>query len=152
MRLYAEHLSLELHLEAGVEAMPSDRAETGPVQATSALRLGNILRGTSLLILLEFKLPLIPEGISELNIATGQLTFDTPSRPQPTCTVPIRLFRPVTGTPVSEIAPLELVRALSQLNLYRLQERAHQELSEEILPSHPSSPEPGYPPALQRRA
>jgi Ca-activated chloride channel family protein len=132
MRVYAEHLSLDLQMEAAVELCDAFRIapETGPVEATSALRLGNIFRGTSLLILLEFKLPQLPEGISELAFATGQLTFDTPSRPQPTSTVPIRLSRPVTGSPDPEMPPPDLVRALSQLNLYRMQERAHQELAD----------------------
>jgi Ca-activated chloride channel family protein len=132
MRVYAEHLSLDVHMEAGVELRDVFRIapETGPVEATSALRLGNIFRGTSLLILLEFKLPLLPEGIEEFTFATGQLTFDTPSRPQPTSTVPIRLSRPVIASPEPEMPPPFLVRALSQLNLYRMQERAHQELAE----------------------
>jgi len=63
-------------------------------------------------------------------MATGKLSLVLPSDPNKPFSMPVSLNRLTTKDLSTELPPREIFQALSQITLYRMQERARQEITE----------------------
>jgi Ca-activated chloride channel homolog len=103
--------------------------DPAPLPNPSPLQLGGISKNDSLSILLEFIVLPVPEEYTSVSLAKGIVQLEIPSLPNPSFRLAVNLNRPV-GLPPKEQPPSSIVQALSQITLYRLQERAHKEVLE----------------------
>jgi Ca-activated chloride channel family protein len=101
-----------------------------PLALESPLPTGPLQRHTPLEILLEFHLPPLAKAGENLVLLEGQFNAAVPADPQAAPALPIVIQRPVLTEPDSSPPPERLVRALSQVTLYRMQERARLEVKE----------------------
>lgn len=101
--------------------------EGGPVSIDSPLRLGPILRDTPLNVLFEFIVQ--PEAVKEdvTVILDGDIKVSITAQPLPIPPRHLHLTRPVRDEAGAEPPPAVILRALSRLTLYRLQEKARSE-------------------------
>ncbi len=102
--------------------------ELGALAAENPLFLGVIPNQNSLSVLLEFELDATRVKGGEFVLAEGELTLDIPGRSIPNATARFRLSRPVLVDEKPEAPSQALVNAIGKLSLYRMQERARQEL------------------------
>jgi len=124
--VFADEVSLDFRVRDGVAINFAFRLqpEGGLIEINSPLRLGSILRNEPLRILLELIVhPEVLRG-DALNFLEGQLKVTIKSQPMPTPPIRIRMSRDLRDKPSAEEAPPVIVKALSQLMLYRMQERA----------------------------
>lgn len=109
--------------------------EGGPLQAQNIMRLGPILRDTSLQLLFEFT---VAASMSLENVVTlldGTLKPVVSARPTPIPPVRLKLDRSTADAPGNELPSEAMLHALSRLALYRLQEQARQDVDEGELES-----------------
>jgi Ca-activated chloride channel homolog len=83
----------------------------------------------SLSVLFEFLVPPLPPDTKKIVLATGQISLDVPSLATPTSITRLGLFRNVLAQPNPEPPPTGMLNALSRLTLYRIQERASNDIS-----------------------
>lgn len=102
--------------------------DLGALAAESPLFLGAIPSQNSLSVLLEFELDATRVKEGEFILAEGELTLDIPSRPIPSTSARFRLSRPVQVEEKLEAPSQALINAIGKLSLYRMQERARQDL------------------------
>jgi len=124
--VFADEVSLDFRVREGITINFVFRLqpEGGQIEAVSPLRLGPILRNQSLQILMELIVsPDVLRG-DVVNFLDGQLKVTIKSQPIPTPPVRIRLSRDLTNEPSTEAPPQIILKALSQLTLYRMQDRA----------------------------
>lgn len=98
--------------------------DAGPIEVSSPMRLGPILRDVHLQVLIE--LVVKPEALNGDNatILNGFLKTSIAARPMPVPPIRLHLTREVHQTPSSDPPPTRILSALSRLTLYRMQERA----------------------------
>jgi Ca-activated chloride channel family protein len=98
--------------------------EGGHIECKPPLRLGPILRETPLHVLLEIIIS--PEALDnpDLLILDGTLKPSIVSQSLPSTPLRLRLSRPVQLDPAADAPPTRILKALSRLTLYRMQERA----------------------------
>lgn len=123
---FADRAFLKFELNPGVELRYSFRLqpETSALEISSPLLLGAIHQDTHLEVLLEFLIQPISSGKRTLNLLRGRFFFDIPHRADPQYSMRFEISRPVSRDPDPMPPPQSLVQAISQLTLYRMQERA----------------------------
>jgi Ca-activated chloride channel family protein len=104
--------------------------DLGPISLEQPAFLGNVPLDGSLSVLLEFELDCSQAHDGEIVLAEGSLSLDVPSRPIPSSAARFRLTRPILENPRPEAPPSALITAIGKLSLYRMQERARQDLEE----------------------
>ena len=131
-QVYAHRVSLDLFLNPGVELSYAFRLspDAAALQTISPLPLGSILLKSHLSILLELKVPPLTGEIHQVALAEGKITLDIPGASRTGLSLPVQLTRPASASAVPQPPPTRLLQAMSRLNLYRMQERAHQALAE----------------------
>lgn len=131
-RVLVENIALNLEMEAEVVLRYAYRLEPQPgvIETSSPLRLGSIPQGERLKVLLEFLVAPIPPRRTRFTIALGRLTFDVLTEASPGSVMRVRLERPLGDAGDYQEAPKVLFDALEHLTLYRMQERARQEVAE----------------------
>jgi len=131
-RVYAERVSLELFFNPGIELTYAFRLspEVSLLQNFSPIPIGNIPLKSNLTVLLELKTPPLYSSIDQLTLAEGKITLDVPGASKSGLRLPVNLSRPVSTAPLVPPPPTRLLQAMSRLNLYRMQERAHQQLAD----------------------
>jgi Ca-activated chloride channel family protein len=85
---------------------------------------------SNLAILLEIKAPPLYTSMEQLTLVEGKITMEIPGLAKSGVKVPVHLSRPVKTDALIQPPPTRLLQAMSRLNLYRMQERAHQKLAE----------------------
>ncbi len=102
--------------------------DVGLVAVEPPVFLGNVPQNDSLSLLLEFELD--TRGVHEGNfmLAEGRLSLDVPTRPTPSNSARFRLMRPVAENTQPEAPPSSLIGAIGKLSLYRMQERAREDM------------------------
>lgn len=129
-QIYAEETVLSLRNVDGVDLSYAFRLQPdpSPIPPDSLLRLGTILQDASTEILLEYIIQ--PKAVkSELtDILDGMLKVSIASQPLPVPPLRLHLSRPVSDLPETEPPDRRIVQALSRLMLYRMQERAREEV------------------------
>jgi Ca-activated chloride channel family protein len=131
-QIYAERVGLELFFNPGVELTYAFRLspEVSPLQNYSPIPLGSIPIKSNLGILLEMKAPPLYTSVEQFTLADGKITLDVPGVSKTGLKLPIHLSRPVSTTQLVQPPSTRLLQAMSRLNLYRMQERAHQQLAD----------------------
>jgi Ca-activated chloride channel family protein len=102
--------------------------EPAPLETGARMILGSIPREDKLLVLLEFYLHGVPTGMAELILADGRLSFSVPGHYSIPYSIQIRLERPTALEPETDTPPMAIMQALSKITLYRMQEKARQEI------------------------
>ncbi|MFN2197406.1 MAG: vWA domain-containing protein, partial [Anaerolineales bacterium] len=105
------------------------RPEASPIPCeTDTFRLGSIPNDGSLKILFELMVRDISDDIDEVTLAEGRVKMDIPTMPEPAFTRRIVIARPVQLSANHEQTPAEIISALSQVTLYRMQEKAQTDI------------------------
>ncbi len=128
---FADRVSFNFETGPGIELKYAFRLqpEVSVLETQSPIQLGNVPLDADLKILLEFRVESVPGHIGHVILAEGHLTFDIPSRFIPTYTTRIRLDRPTGGDPIPESPPSAIVKAMSSLTLYRMQDKVQQDIN-----------------------
>lgn len=128
---YSDDVTLELKPVEDVELTYAFRLQPNPSLIAldkDMLHLGSLLQDTPTRIIFEYMIQ--PKAVKSNSaiFLDGSLKVPIASRPLPTPPLQMRLDRPVSDSPEATPPPPEIVRALSRLMLYRMQERARQEI------------------------
>ncbi len=129
-QIFARNLRMDYQLGPGVDLRYAFRLapDLGGVMSDSPLYLGAVPLSGSLSVLLEFEVSPPTGSSQEINIASGQLHLDIPTRQIPSAHMRFGLSRPLGALPDGEAPPQSLVNAIGKLSLYRMQEDARIEL------------------------
>ena len=127
----AERINLHFELGPGVDLQFALRLkpEASILPTKSPLRLGSLPGQSQQQILLEFIVQPLPKAVQQALLITGELTFDIPTEDK-SYQLPFYLARSVERVALSETPPVAIRKALSSLNLYRMQEQAQHEISQ----------------------
>lgn len=126
-----EKTVLNLEMGNGVNLLAAYRLQPQPAELNREppLRLGSLAKGETLAVLLEFSLPALSEQTegSRFTIARTRVEAVAPSNPMHPHRVTSILSRMVSREASTALPPEPILRALLQINLYRMQERARKE-------------------------
>ena len=127
---FANNVTLEFTTDPNVELRYAFRLspDAASILGTANLHMGEIPLGQSLTVLMEFIVHSVPQDIKTMILCKGQLNMSIPTRAIPKVNNKFSLSRPTAVNPEVEPPPQVLVKAMSRLSLYRLQEQAHKEL------------------------
>jgi Ca-activated chloride channel family protein len=128
---FANNVTLDYTTNPDVELRYAFRLspDAGGIEGNKTLSVGDIPLGRSLSILLEFVVHNVPEGATEFTMSEGTLNLNIPTRVIPHVSTKFTLARPAAPSPEPHPPPQVLVKAMSRLSLYRLQEQAQKELA-----------------------
>lgn len=131
-QVYAEKVSLNLEVSAGVtlNTVYRLRPDASNLPLTSPIRLGSISKNTQLSLLLEFIVAPVPARTTRIVLASGELEMALSNNHNSLINMPVKLSRLVSDTVNNELPPRAIYQALSQVALYRMQDKARQEVSE----------------------
>lgn len=130
-QVYAKESTLEFKLGEGADLRYAFRLqpEVGLLPVESPLRLGPILKDIDLKILMEFMIQPPSRHTENVCLLEGEFKVSISSQPIPVHSVPVRLSRSVVDSARLQTPPGEILKALSHLSLYRLQEQARMEVA-----------------------
>ena len=127
---YAEDVTLDTGFVEGVELTYAFRLQPDPspiALGEAILHLGSILQETPTQVIFEYMIHPKAVQSESLTVLDGTLKTVIASQPIPVPPLRMHLDRPVADTPETIPPPLQIIRALSRLMLYRMQERARQD-------------------------
>jgi len=128
---YADEARLDFKIPEGIELRYTFRIqpEAGVLPLESPMKLGPIVRETSLQVMMEFVVQ--PQNVQQkaVPLFNGKIALTLTDEHSPAGSIPIRLIRSVTDEVSTDIPPTEIIKALSRLRLYRLQEQVRLEVS-----------------------
>jgi Ca-activated chloride channel family protein len=130
--VYAKGVTLEYTAQPNIQMRYAFRLipDVGPVQITSPIYLGDLAFGRNVSLLLEFYITYAPSSIKDLRLLDGKIKMQIPSQQESETRLFLNLSRPMGNEPEPELPSSDVLDALSHLSLYRLQERARQEVEE----------------------
>jgi Ca-activated chloride channel family protein len=127
---YADEVTLSLAQLEGVDLAYAFRLQPdpSPILLENPLRLGTILQDASTQVIFEYIIQ--PKAVKSdlLTVLRGTLKVSIASYPTPVPALQMQLQRPLADVPETEPPPQVIVQALSRLMLYRMQERAREEI------------------------
>lgn len=129
--IYADNLRFQFTKDEGVKINYAFRIqpEAAPLPIEKdELKLGTILIDQPSKVLFEMMVSSVAEQAEEVTLAEGRMTMEIPSLAEPNITRRIVLARPVTISSANEQTPAEIINALSQVTLYRMHEKAQQDV------------------------
>ena len=129
--IYARQVDLHYQLGEGVELTYAFRIQpdTTPLEIRSPLPLGNLDYGKKTSLILEFKVsPMAGRGPA-LNIITGKILMDIPSSPVSAARIDLDAQCPWNTLQAVSRPPQAILKAMSKLSLYRLQEKAKNDMA-----------------------
>jgi Ca-activated chloride channel family protein len=130
-QIFAEESTLEfepvsdVHLNYAYRLQP----EPGPLPIETPLRMGPILRDAHLMVLMEFRVMAPAVRAKVASLLKGQINFSIASLKSPPPPLRVDLVRVVIDQPNAESPPPQIIHALSRLTLYRMQEKARQDVA-----------------------
>ena len=126
---YARRMEMQLDLPNNIQLTDAFRIfpDGNPLEVQSPIQLGSLEYGRKTGVILEFKIDGLPGEQSVGKIANGRIIFEVPTKPIPIERLFVNLERPITDGWVKEKVPTAIFNAMSQLSLYRLQEKAREE-------------------------
>ncbi|MCZ2126318.1 MAG: VWA domain-containing protein [Anaerolineales bacterium] len=124
--VYADETTLEFKEQEHIRLNFAFRIqpEVGQIEIDSTLRLGPIPRDMPLQVLFEFVIESGALKKSNVPILDALLKVSVAADPNPAAPSRLRLTRPLEQSASDEAPPPQIVKALSRLTLYRMQERA----------------------------
>ncbi len=130
-KVFAENVELEFQTPSAVDLSYIFRLQpnSAHLQSEKVFQLGMILRDQPLSLLLEFTVN--PAAIlkDKVDLLSGSLKFEIPSQSLATQPIRVKISRDVTEQASLEPPSPTLVQALANLNLYRMQETAQEEVA-----------------------
>lgn len=130
-QVYAEEVNLMTTPVEGVQLSYAFRLQPDPgliLVDAPALRLGPILQDTSTQVIFEYIIQPTAVKSESVTVLDGAVKVTIPVVPLPASPFRLRLQRPVMDEAAADTPPAEIVKALSRLMLYRMQERARLEI------------------------
>jgi Ca-activated chloride channel family protein len=130
-QVYAEETTLHLAPVEGAQLSYAFRLQPDPgiiMTDEATLRLGPILQDTSTRVIFEYIIRLAEVKSKPVTVLDGTLRVSIASSPLPVPPFRLLIQRPVSDKTEAESPPPEIVQALSRLMLYRMQDRARQEI------------------------
>jgi Ca-activated chloride channel family protein len=127
---FASNITLDLTTPPDVELRYAFRLspDTNSIPLGDQISLGDIPNRQSLSIIMEFLVNKVGAEHEELTLLDGELKMLLPKLTIPNVSTRLTLSRPTTHSAEPEPPPQVLVRAMSKLSLYRLQEMAQKDL------------------------
>jgi Ca-activated chloride channel family protein len=127
---FASNISLEFTTPPEVELRYAFRLspDTTSIPLGNQIALGDIPNRQSLSIIIEFLINNTKNNQKEFTLLDGELEMIIPKLAIPNVSSRLTLSRPTTKSAEPEPPPQVLVRAMSKLSLYRLQEMAQKDL------------------------
>ncbi len=128
---YVERSALNFQLGPNIHLSYAFRLkpEVGILPTHTPLKVGSLPKRGHQRILLEFIVEPLPKGIHQALLMDGEFTFSIPAK-SASYQIPLNLVLPVQDkVPIGTPSHL-ITKALSKLTLYRMQEKAQDELSE----------------------
>ena len=131
VQTYADDITLASKPVEGVELSYAFRLQPDPepiAMSEQPLHLGSILQDASTRVIFEYIIQ--PKAVKSevVTFLDGTLNVMIAARSAPVPTLRLRLQRPVADQLDLETPPRDIVKALSRLMLYRMQDRARQEI------------------------
>lgn len=126
---FADEVLMELTPVEGVDIQYAFRIQPdpGPLVIGEEMKLGTILQDEPLSVIFELVVqPAALKGSSAM-VLNGLVKVSVAASPHETAPIRLRLLRDVLTEAIDEPPPTKILSALSQLSLYRMQERAHEE-------------------------
>jgi Ca-activated chloride channel homolog len=130
-QIYADDVILDATPMDGINLSYAFRLQPDPapiVVDESILHLGPILQDTSTRIIFEYIIQPIAVKSDLANVLDGTLKVSIASHPMPVPPFRVKLQHPVAEVPEEGTPAPEIVQSLSRLMLYRMQERARNEI------------------------
>lgn len=129
---YAENVVYELETGENVALKYAFRMqpETSPLEIQSPIHLGSLPREAPLSVLLEFEISSLPANVNQVVLTQGKLSFDIPTKATPINILRLKLNRPASNEKGNEAPPPTIIQAMSRLTLYRMQERARNDVDD----------------------
>jgi len=129
--VFADDVILDFEPVSGVEIAYCFRInpEPGPLDMQTPIHLGPIPRSEKLSVMMEIRVEPQSRSVDSLEFLLGAITPSIAGIeiPQP---VPFSISLPIMDELVSDLPPQSIIQALSRLTLYRMQERAHEAVSD----------------------
>lgn len=131
-RTLADNVILEIRGTPGAELAYAFRTqpETGPLPIADTIHLGPVLKDSSLNVLFEFRIEPALTRQDRISILRGQLKLSIAGLPRPVQPIGIDFWREVRKEAGGEPPPSAIIQSLGRLTLYRMQEKAHVEVSQ----------------------
>jgi Ca-activated chloride channel family protein len=134
---YAEDITLDARLIDGVELTYAFRLQPEPspiALSEGLLHLGSLLQDATTQVIFEYII--YPKAVKSeaLTILDGTLKVAIASQVMPVPPLRLRLERPISDTPETIPPHPQIIHALSRLMLYRMQERARQQVEDDNIP------------------
>jgi Ca-activated chloride channel homolog len=130
-QIYGEQLTLEFTNSPECELKYAFRIypEPAPLLHEVPVRVGNLHLTNKLVIMLEFCINPMDNQQKEITLMEGYVTLHIPTRKVPKTRLPVSIKCTITkDIDTNQGMPAPIVHALSQLTLYRMQEKAQEEL------------------------
>jgi len=128
---FAENVTLEYELGDGIEISYAFRLqpETDPIMCENPLRLGSILQSWPLSVLIEFIIR--PQALQDdyVTLIHGNLNISANAIETALMPIPIKITLNVKQNSNPTAPPPPIIQALSKLTLYRIQEKARNEVA-----------------------
>jgi Ca-activated chloride channel family protein len=129
--IYAQNLRLSLQLDARVSLRYLFQLDPNVIQHSlegEHIMLGDLYYGKKSVFLMEFTVhPLIKKD-KDVELLTGQIIMDLPHEEQKKARLFPRVALQVADEIVGDRPPEEIVRALSKITLYTMQERSREDV------------------------
>ncbi len=129
---FAEQLTLKLETSPGIllQYVLRLQPDTLPLPVESLIRLGGLPHNNGVRLLLEFVVAPINSRDQRFSLANCALTMDIPSMNKTGHKIRFRLRRPISPVFQPEGPPKIVIQSVSQMTLYRMQDRINQEVVE----------------------
>jgi Ca-activated chloride channel family protein len=131
-QIVAEYVTLKVATENNVVLQSLFRLQPDAclLPLSNQIHLGSVQKNIDLAILLEFNIAPTFEEKNRFLLAQGEVNFVLPYQPALTQRIPVSFSRSM-GTPEQEEKPATAIfQALTRLSIFRMQEKARQEVSE----------------------
>lgn len=132
-KIYADNLTFTFTKDEGVHINYAFRVQPEPApipEENNEIKLGNIPTFQPLRILFEIMISAVPNDLQEVTLAEGRISMYIPVIQEPKISRKIVLARPVQTETLQEQTPPEIISALSQVTLYRMHEKAKQDIQQ----------------------
>jgi Ca-activated chloride channel family protein len=128
---FVDRVTFSFEFGVGVEMRYAFRLQPDAAQLPfeSPIQLGSIPLESTLGILMEFFVASVPPGLNIITLLDGHITVDIPTRNIPSHTLRSRLNRPTSVSPDLGAPPMAIMQAMSKITLFRMQERAQEDLA-----------------------
>jgi Ca-activated chloride channel family protein len=130
--IYANQVTYNFETPANVDLSYAFRInpDTTPLSTTTPIIIGAVPRKNRLAVLFEFHVNSIPQDLSQVTLAEGQLSYQTPGDADLSTYIQRLVFRrPISPVADSSPPPMVIVQAMSYLTLYRMQEKARADMA-----------------------